>query len=323
MGIQNCRHCGKEAGEGEVYCPECRAAFGVRKTKRLWIFSIGFSILLLFLTGLLLWNGKADSWGHFWDSLLGRPAALVNNESISKVELQARLESHRAMLERRYGPDLFMNERGQAFLENLKAEVLEGMIEERLVFQEARKLGIQIGEERVEEELQQLAREVYGSSENFSQRLQEDGVKKEELKDRIRNFLMVNALKEAKTSEGVNSDVYFHAWLVQAKQDAKIAVYDPGNRMPPRSPLFGSCCGGGKTSGACGGRTPAGKPVDPNTEGAAKKAALEAFLKAHPSEKGLTAKVIDYGCHIQVDIQKEGRVVKSYTYQGGKVFENS
>ena len=53
------------------------------------------------------------------------------------------------------------------------------------------------------------------------------------------------------------------------------------------------------------------------------RAALEAFQKTNPSEKGVTANVTDYGCHIQVDIQKEGRIVKSYSYQGGKAFEIS
>jgi hypothetical protein len=66
-----------------------------------------------------------------------------------------------------------------------------------------------------------------------------------------------------------------------------------------------------------------GSPVDAKTEKEAQTLALEAYRKINPSDRGITAKVTDYGCHMQVDIQKEGRVVKSYIYQGGKVFENS
>jgi hypothetical protein len=63
--------------------------------------------------------------------------------------------------------------------------------------------------------------------------------------------------------------------------------------------------------------------MDSQTESEAKKAALEAFQKGHPADQGVSARVTDYGCHIQVDIQKEGKVVKSYSYQGGKAFEIS
>lgn len=66
-----------------------------------------------------------------------------------------------------------------------------------------------------------------------------------------------------------------------------------------------------------------GGQLDPQTQSEAKKAGLEAYQKTNPSEKEVIAKVTNYGCHIQVDIQKEGRIVKSYTYQGGKAFEIS
>ena len=49
--------------------------------------------------------------------------------------------------------------------------------------------------------------------------------------------------------------------------------------------------------------------------------ALEAYRKANPGEKGLETEVTDYGCHIQVDIQKGGKIVKSYSYRDGAVSE--
>ena len=72
------------------------------------------------------------------------------------------------------------------------------------------------------------------------------------------------------------------------------------------------------------GRHPqGGSSPDSQAENQAKKAALEAYQKSNPAENGVTAKVTDYGCHMQVDIQKDGKVVKSYSYQGGKAFEIS
>jgi len=85
--------------------------------------------------------------------------------------------------------------------------------------------------------------------------------------------------------------------------------------------LLGGCC---STSGSENvGPSRPGDPVDAKTEKEAQTLALEAYRKINPSDRGITAKVTDLGCHMQVDIQKEGRVVKSYIYQGGKLFENS
>ena len=71
------------------------------------------------------------------------------------------------------------------------------------------------------------------------------------------------------------------------------------------------------------GRSPREGFPGSQAENEAKKAALEAYQKSNPAENGVTAKVTDYGCHMQVDIQKEGKIVKSYSYQGGKIFEMS
>jgi len=323
VSLSNCRHCGKETGEGELYCLECQAIAGAKKPKRIWIFSLIFSGLLLSLTGMMLWHGGLNFGNLSLDAIWGKPAAVINGETISRSELKARLANMRKMLERQYDTDVFAGERGRVLLANLEQEVLEGMLEERLVAQEARRLGIQIKDEDVRQEMEGIARKVSGSWEKFEAELQEDGVFKEDLQKHIGNLLLVKAVKSAKGSEGPNSDVVFSNWLVQAKQKAEIAIYDSGKRTQNPNPGGRGCCSPGQSSGGCGVQGGSGGQPDPKTESQAKKIALEAYWKNNPSEQGVTAKVTDYGCHIQVDIQKEGRVVKSYTYQDGKVFDNS
>jgi len=315
---QNCVHCGKETGEGELYCPECQAISGIKKPRRFWIFSILFSGVLLSLTGLLLWHGGLSFGSLSLDSILGRSAAVINGESITRADLKARVKNIRAMLERQYGRDLFAGQRGRALLENLEQEVLDGMLEERLVSQEARRLKIQISDEMTEQELQKISKEIYGNWEKFQARLREDRVSKEDLQNHIRTLLLYKAVKAAKAPPGSNPDISFNAWLIQAKQKAELAIYYSGDSASSSSTLAGGCC-----SPDGSGSVRPGGPVDPKTESEAKKVALEAYQKANPAEKGVTAKVINYGCHIQVDIQKEGRIVKSYSYQGGKAFEIS
>jgi len=321
--IENCRHCGKEIeGEG-VFCPECRAIAGAKKPKRIWLFSLIFSGLLLSLTGMMLWHGGLSFENLSLDAIWGKPAAVINGGKISRSDLKARLKIFQRILERQYGNDLFTGDRGRALFVNLKNKVLNDMLEEKLVSQEARKLGKQVTDEQVKQKMDQITKEIFGTWENFQTRLQEEGMSKEDLQKNIRYLLLLEALKEAKAPEGGNPDVSFNAWLIQARQKAEVTVYNSEN-LPGSAPsLAGGCCSLTGSSGGCGGQSAAPRSIDPKIESEAQKAALEAFQKSNPAEKNVAAKVTNYGCHIQVDIQKEGRAVKSYTYQEGKVFEIS
>jgi hypothetical protein len=282
-----------------------------------------FSGILLFLAALLLWHGEIGGWSLFPNNLGGKPVAVINGESISQEDFQARSQKLQTLVERQYGKGIFSGQRGKVLLEDLKAGVLEEMLQERLIEQEARRLGIQVSQEKVGEELQRLAKEVFGSQENFQKRLEEGGIQGEELQGRIRNLLLAEGVKADKSHQGEDPEALFDTWLVQARQNARVEISDSVKSIGYGAAGFGGCCNRGRGSGGCGVLRDQGNQADPQTEEKAKKAGLEAFQKSNPGEKEVTAKVIDYGCHIQVDIQKDGRVVKSYTYQDGKVFEDS
>ena len=321
--IENCRHCGKEVEGGTVFCPECRAIVGAKKPKRIWIFSLIFSGLLLSLTGMMLWQGGLSFGNLSLNAILGKPAAVINGEKISRSDLKARLKIVQGNLERQYGKDLFTGDKGRTLFVNLENRVINDMVEERLVSQEARKLGIKVTGEQVKRKVDQITKEVFGTWENFQSRLREEGMSKEDLENNIRHLLLLEALKEAKAPEGGKPDVSFNAWLIQARQKAEVTVYNSEN-LPGSAPsLAGGCCSPAGSSGGCGGQSAAPRQIDAKIESEAQKAALEAFQKSNPADKNVAAKVTDQGCHIQVDIQKEGRAVKSYTYRDGKVFDNS
>jgi hypothetical protein len=173
----------------------------------------------------------------------------------------------------------------------------------------------------VQQELQKIAQEIYGTWEDLQEQLRGDGVSQEDLQNQIHNLLLYRAVKAAKAQPGSNPDICFNAWLIQAKQKAEVVIYVSGDSLGSLSSSPGECCSGGGSG--CVGQSRPGGPVDPKTESEAKKVALAAYQKSNPAEKGVAAKVTNYGCHIQVDMQKDGKIVKSYTYQSGKVFEIS
>jgi len=327
---KNCENCGNEvSGADEVLCPNCRRNVKRKSGKRLWYSGIAAALLLLAGAGFLY--AEKQAWEFSWDALLGRPAAVVNGESISRSEARARLNVSRRMLEKEYGKGLFAGEQGRALLGRLESDVLEMMVEERLVAREADRLKIRVDDDRVQQELQKIQKiggEIYGNGDKFQASLKEDGISREYLTNQVRNLLLRQEVKKAKSLPETDPDANFVAWLTQDRQIAKVTF----NQTITTSPAFAqggqSCCGSGGGGGAgavgsaggCGTKQAPGA-LDPKLKSTASAAALAAYRGTHPAEQGLEAKVTDYGCHVQVDIEKGGKIVASYSFRDGKVSE--
>ena len=80
-------------------------------------------------------------------------------------------------------------------------------------------------------------------------------------------------------------------------------------RHPAAAPAVAGCGGSGRA-----------QPLDPKIEQEAKAKGLEYYEKK-TQKKGAGAKVTNFGCHIQVDIIEDGKVVVSLTYNQGEVQE--
>jgi hypothetical protein len=329
VAMKICGRCGKEnTGEDEMYCFECSSDMSNRNRKRLWY--SGVAVVILLLAGAVYLFGETNAWEFSWDSLLRRSPAVVNGEPITWSEARERFRVARMMMEKEYGKELFAGERGKAYLKDLERGVLERMISDRLVAQEASRMNIKIADERVLQEVQNIGRETYGNWENFLASLKEDGISKEYLSAHVRNLLLRQEVKKAKAPAGADPDEYFGVWLAQYRQGAKISLNKNVSFSQVSSQGQGSCCGlgGSAGGGGCGGRggggcgTKQSGPLDPRLKSEASAAALATYRKTNPDMTDVTAQVTDYGCHVQVDIEKRGRIVKSYAYQDGQIFEN-
>jgi hypothetical protein len=107
-----------------------------------------------------------------------------------------------------------------------------------------------------------------------------------------------------------NDELLFEQWFAKAKAKAKIETYE---KLEPVLMAKASCC----RSGCGGGRA---QPLDPKIEKEAKAKGLEYYEKK-TQKKGADARVTNFGCHIQVDIIENGKVVVSLTYNQGEVQE--
>ena len=320
MDQKRCGRCGKELlGESEFYCSDCQGDAGHEKKKWRW-YAISAAALLI-LSGATFLYAEKNDWEFSWDGLVGRPAALVNGDSISRTEVRARLNISKLMLEKEYGKGLFADEQGSVLLGHLQRDLLEKMVDERLVAQEASRLKIRVDDDRVQQEMQRIGKEIYGNRENFQASLKEDGIPQEYLMNHFRNLLISQEVAKAKAPPETDPAPYFVAWLEQERRSAKVALNQTITPLQVSAQGGGSCCGsggGGGTSGGsvtgggggCGGRGGGGGgcgtkqdgPVDQQLKSKAGAAALAEYRKKSPAEKEVEAKVSDYGCHIQVDI---------------------
>ena len=88
-------------------------------------------------------------------------------------------------------------------------------------------------------------------------------------------------------------------------------------KLDPVATSNPSCCSSG--SGGCGGGGKA-QPVNPKIEQEAKAKGLEYYEKK-TNKKDANAMVANFGCHFQVAIMEDEKVVTSLTYRQGEVEE--
>jgi hypothetical protein len=263
--------------------------------------------ILLGIIGLALVGGIRFFWvGTLQSKLVGK----VNGEGITRREFSEKVERAKKIYELRYGQNLFQGEEGKQNLVRLKTDVLDEMTTEKILLQEAKGAGYASApEEEIQKELE-VIKKKYGLTEaDLEQKM---GGSIEDLKKELRKGWMISQFLEKAVLKGdqQNSELIFTQWLTQAKAKAKIETYE---KLEPISTAKASCgtggCGGGKA-----------QPLDPKIEQDAKAKALEYYEKK-TQKKGASAKVTDFGCHIQVDILEDGKVLLSLTYRQGEVQE--
>ena len=298
-----CSFCEGEIEKGARFCVHCGNSIPRKRRNRLANRFIRFGII-----GLVL----AVAIGFFWTrGLESKLVGKVNGERITRKEFTQRLDRARKFYESRYGQDLFEGDSGKENLNRLKTDLLEEMTTEKLLLQEARTAGYTFApREEIEKQVDAIKLKYRLSEEDLPKMI---GGNIEDLKEELRNEWIISQFVEKTILKGdqANGNLIFGQWLTNAKAKARIETYEKPERV---STAKASCCKSG-----CGG---GGRPqsLDPKIEQEAKAKGLEYYEKKTKKKAG-DAKVTNFGCHIQVDIIEDGKVVASLTYNGEEVQE--
>lgn len=303
VDMESCPFCGEGNERKSQFCVHCGKRLlenneSIFARRPVLLGLIGF---LLACAIILLWKTGSES------KLVGK----VNGEEISREEFSRKLDRFKRLYETRYGQGLFEGERGKENLNRLKSEILDEMVTEKILLQEARKAGYTSAPEDEIEKYLDSIRKQKGLSDAALEKMTGGSI--EDLKDELRRGWIVSQFVENVVIKGdrAKGELLFGQWLVKAKANARIETYE---RIEPVYAAKASCCKSG-----CGGGAKA-RPLDPGIEQEAKSKGLE-YYQRKTQKKGAEAKVTDFGCHIQVDIIEDGKVVLSLTYNQGEVQE--
>jgi predicted nucleic acid-binding Zn ribbon protein len=299
----SCPVCGEGNESESRFCVHCGKSFLEDRKKRLKKRYILFGGLGLFLAVSVLFFGT----GVFGSKVIGK----VNGEVITREEFSKRVDRMKRLYENRYGESLFRGEEGTQNLNRLKAQILDEMVTEKVLLQEAKNVGYTSAPpEEIEKELEAIRKKSGLSTADLEKMI---GGRIEDLKAELGKEWVISEFVEKAVLKGAqqNGNLVFGQWLAKAKAAARIETYE---KLEPVSTAKAACC----TSG-CGGSGKA-QPLDPKIEEDAKAKGLEYYAKK-TQKKGANARVTDFGCHVQVDIIEDGKVVVSLTYKQGNVQE--
>ena len=188
----------------------------------------------------------------------------------------------------------FGSAKGRSLYQQLQADVLNGLIVRALIGQGIAEKKIALGAAALDQGYQ---KELKGRKQSEAELLKElkkyGWTKSIFLADLKRRLLEEKFLDQvvAKGKTGTARDAAINDWLTKRASAVRIQVYFQ--------------------TGAAGG--------DILKEAEAE--VLKYYRSKYGADKDVTAKAANYGCHIQVDIIKNGKVIKSFGYGGGEVYE--
>lgn len=275
--------------------------------------------------------------GYYKYILPSGVAAVVNGEEIMASELDDALLRFQGTLDKADS--------------RLRYQVLHGLITELLVLQQARKAGVAVSREELASAVAQ-AKAASGLDEAaFNQQVEGRYGSMQNFEKKVASSLLTNKFIGEKIvppdADQKTADAVVNRWMqdLSARAAVRITLAEQlsaaacgccGNRaeasgLPARS---GGCRMANKGLSPGGASSDTGKATvtakvteaakltEEGSTNAAKAtdAALKYWYEKHGPEK-VDTKVTDFGCHMQVDILKNNKIVGSLRYQAGNISE--
>jgi hypothetical protein len=303
----HCPDCKQTNDTDALFCTSCGRPLEAAPQQAVKIQRRAYFIALLFVPVIALTAGI----GYYKFFLPNGVAAVVNGEEIKLSELDAAVARAQGSKE--------------AASNQLRYQLLNQLITQRIVIQEARKAGISVSKEEIETSTIE-ARTSSGLDEaTFNREVASQYGSLRTFKDALERRLLVNKFFAVKVvppgTDPSTARSAINRWLddIAGRAAVRIALAGQG-----AGPGYG-CCNredgqASQRSGIRGhGCAAVNKPAVSDV-GKAADAGLRYWHAKHGLD-AITTQLTDYGCHIQVDIVKNKKIIGSLRYQDGSITE--
>ena len=124
--------------------------------------------------------------------------AIVNSDAITQRDLDDFINFTRVQLSSEYAP-----QEVERKIDSMKPELLNKLIEDRIILQEAKKNNTKVDEDRVKVRIEEIKRR-YGSEAEFQSALQHQGIVLADIQSRIREQILTYMIVEAKVRSKIS-----------------------------------------------------------------------------------------------------------------------
>ena len=190
-GVAVCGACGKEVHDEESALPVQEKA-------------------LLVFTGLLPNPMKGG----------GSTAAIVNGEKITVADVDQKFDLYKKMSGKSGQPDASTPE-GKAAAADMRMQILNAMIQDKILVTEAAKEGITVPPQEIADKIGAVKKNLNLSDADFDAFLQKHGMSLVNFEKRVeRDFLIEKLIAKGTQEKGLTKD----AWLAELHKRAKVEI---------------------------------------------------------------------------------------------------
>jgi peptidyl-prolyl cis-trans isomerase D len=135
--------------------------------------------------------------------------ATVNGEEISAQELERAYQNQRAQMESQYGESIAQLFSSEQYLADFRKNVLDRLIAEKLIQQQAAEMGLRVSDEQIRETIVQMPEFQFGGqfdNERFQAILRQNGFQVADFRDYLRIQMTQNQLTAALTNSSFALD---------------------------------------------------------------------------------------------------------------------
>ncbi len=201
-----CRACGKEVNEQEKPLSQQEK----RGRKNLSALIILFLVILLGLS-LLMATGLIPN-----PLRTGLTAAIVNGEKISVAELDQKMVTFKKLHGKNARLDTSSPE-GKAALADIRKDILQAMIHERILITEAKKEGLTPSRQEIAERINAIKRGMKFSEKDFDDFLKNHSMDLAAFEKRVVRDLLISKLLARGKEKGLTKEAWVQGLMARAK----------------------------------------------------------------------------------------------------------